>query len=350
MISDKASKCPKCGCPVMKEENPLPNHVDDYETVEQEDYEEDTRSRGVLYAIIALLVAAIAGIGYWWYSLSSDEREVIQFVERFVKTLESGDKQAVQSLYPNADKAESFDVTFQKDSLVIVPNASKDTIDVKLSSNRSLRIAKDTEGNMQIVSSKGLFAFPAEQIDFAMKTGWIDVSLDDAECAERLKETQFVPWFEEKAVAVMKSNLKVTKSSVKIGEETVAWGPNMGCYAIHYEVVLENKNNCDIPGDAYVVSVVEKGYDYIWWADEGGTREPYSESMNSLTGKAIPKKGTVSYTWVGESYGGAHGGRIPQHLKCKIVFEPNKEAAIKAYEPDGKEYLEYMEWKSKQSK
>lgn len=66
MISDKAIKCPKCGMPVTKyEEKPQHNHIANEAPVFSE---REGSSNKWLYGIIALLLAAIAGCGYWWYS------------------------------------------------------------------------------------------------------------------------------------------------------------------------------------------------------------------------------------------------------------------------------------------
>jgi hypothetical protein len=346
LISDKATKCPKCGCATNKD---LTNYQVDEDRVLAEEpvnYEEDSGSNTKKYLLIALLVAAIVGGGYWWYSQSGDKQEALQFVEQFAKAIEADDRQTVCQLYPNAEKAEAFAISFNKDSIVVSHQNGNDTIDVRLSYKQSLRIVKDDNGQMHVVSSKGLFSYPADQINFAMKTGWINPSLDDVECAERLNEKDFVSWIEKKAIAAMQSKVKVIQSSVKRGENVGSWG-NQSADVYNYEVVLENMNSCDIAADAYIVGVVVKGYDFTWWADEGETKSPYSESGNSLTGKMIPRKGTVTYSWVGEEYGGAHGGRVPEKLECNVIFNPSKEVAIAAYEPTGKEFSEYLNSKVK---
>ena len=345
LISDKATRCPKCGCTTNKDvDSP---QVEEDRVVEEEpvNYEEDGGSNTKNYLFIALLAAAILGGGYWWYSQSGDKQKVLQFVEQFAKAIEAGDRKTICQLYPDAVKAEDLDVSFLKDSVVVSQQSGNDTIDVKLSYKQSLRIVKDDNKQMRIVSSKGLFSFLSDQMDFAMKTGWINASLDDVECADRLNEKDFVSWIEKKAIAAMQSKVKVIQSSVKRGENVGSWG-SQSADVYNYEVVLENMNNCDIAADAYIVGIVVKGYDFTWWADEGETKEPYSESGNSLTGKNIPSKGTVTYAWVSEEYGGAHGGRVPEELECNIIFDPSLADAFAAYELTGNEYSEYIEWKT----
>ena len=350
MISDKATKCPKCGCPTTKGTE---HHIHQETPQGQPFYYENKkggRFRKWLYDIIALLVALIAGGGYWWYSQTSDEREVKQFVEKFAKAVELGDKQTIQLLYPKSDGAESLHVSYYVDSMSIVHPTGNDTIDVKLSHSQSIQLAKDAKRQMYIVSSKGLFDFSKEEIDFAIKTGWINSSLDDAVKAERLKDKEFIPWIEQKAISLMKENFKVVECSIKKGPELNSISATSGIVAYNCTVVVGNNSKIDIPADAYVISVYEKGYYSTWWPDEGESKENYSEHCKNLSDKVIPKHGTASFSWIEEAYEGAHSMDVPQSLMCKIIFEPNKDDAIAAYESTGKEYLEYLEWKNNQKK
>ena len=83
LISDKATKCPKCGFSTNKD---VIHHQDDEDRVVAEEpvyYEEDSGSNTKKYLLIALLVAVIVGGGYWWYSQSGDKQEALQLVEQF---------------------------------------------------------------------------------------------------------------------------------------------------------------------------------------------------------------------------------------------------------------------------
>lgn len=306
---------------------------------------DDNRTRKWLYGVIVLLLAVIGGGGYWWYSQTEEEREVQDFVERFAKAVELGDNNLLHQLYPNAENAESLHVTYHKDSVAITHMDGNDTIDVKLSHLQSLRLVNDVATKkMYVVSSKGIFTFPKEDVEFAMKTGWINGSLDDVEKAKRLKDKDFIPWIEKKAIEVMKANVKVVKSSLKEGEILYGEG-NTDVIAVNYSVVVENKNNCDISGNAYIVKVEEKGIIYTWWPYEE-TEESYTESLQGLTGKTIPSKGTVSYSWVGSRVAGGHSGNRPQKLVSKVILNISEQEAIAAYEPNGTEYEEFLESKN----
>lgn len=73
MISDKAEKCPKCGCPTK---NDMPHQQNDANRVVAEEpvyYEEESHTNKWLYAIIALLLAALAFGGYYAYTNSQEK-------------------------------------------------------------------------------------------------------------------------------------------------------------------------------------------------------------------------------------------------------------------------------------
>ena len=75
MISDKAIKCPKCGCPVIKD------YINYQQPVEEPAYyESDNHTNKWLYAVIGVLLVAIAGCVFLWYSQSKGNKEIREFV------------------------------------------------------------------------------------------------------------------------------------------------------------------------------------------------------------------------------------------------------------------------------
>ena len=305
MISDRATKCPKCGCPTTKGTEP---HIHQETPQGQPFYYENKkggRFRKWLYGIIALLVAIIAGGGYWWYSQTSDEREVKQFVEKFAKAVESGDKQTIQQLYPKSDGAESLHVSYYVDSMSIVHPTGNDTLDVKLSHSQSIRLAKDAKRQMYIVSSKGLFDFSKEEIDFAIKTGWINSSLDDAVKAERLKDKEFYKSIVNefcsnfKKRVIQKGSLRVLKPAEfelddwKLGI-TMANTTDVVISGSDYKVTMkvwdQNLYNNSLNENAAFFSITINGKDIA----------PNGETLmsHSLKGSQMVKDNSVRIQWL----------------------------------------------------
>ena len=305
MISDKATKCPKCGCPTTKGTE---HHIHQETPQGQPFYYENKKGRRFrkwLYGIIALLVAIIAGGGYWWYSQTSDEREVKQFVEKFAKAVESGDKQTIQQLYPKSDGAESLHVSYYVDSMSIVHPTGNDTLDVKLSHSQSIRLTKDAKKQMYIVSSKGLFDFPKEEIDFAIKTGWINSSLDDAVKAERLKDKEFYKSIVNefcsnfKKRVIQKGSLRVLKPAEfelddwKLGI-TMANTTDVVISGSDYKVTMkvwdQNLYNNSLNENAAFFSITINGKDI---APDGETL-----MSHSLKGSQMVKDNSVRIQWL----------------------------------------------------
>lgn len=87
MISDKASKCPKCGCPIIKQNVEQHNVNMNQQPMHQPVYYDDGNrgnSNKWLYAVIALLVAALAGGGYYFYDKNKQvERDIQQQQQKF---------------------------------------------------------------------------------------------------------------------------------------------------------------------------------------------------------------------------------------------------------------------------
>ena len=143
MISDRASRCPKCGASVAKEIVKRQEYSDNEETDSIEEYDEEDNSNIFLYILLSLAFVAFVGIGYWWYNHNSGNGEVQQFVEQFAKAVEDNDDATIQELYPNAEKADAMQITYNKDSLSVINTEGSDTIDVRLSYSQCLRIVKD---------------------------------------------------------------------------------------------------------------------------------------------------------------------------------------------------------------
>lgn len=68
MISDRATKCPKCGCPITKGSKP---HIHQETPQVQPSYYDDKKGRSSskwLYGIVGVLVALLVGLGLWMWN------------------------------------------------------------------------------------------------------------------------------------------------------------------------------------------------------------------------------------------------------------------------------------------
>jgi hypothetical protein len=95
MISDKATKCPNCGCPTKKDESQqetvlLQKTVPQVYPTYYEEPEE--KSNKWLYVIIAVLLAIIAGGGYWWYSEYTEKNTIRSSIASDTKSATSSNE------------------------------------------------------------------------------------------------------------------------------------------------------------------------------------------------------------------------------------------------------------------
>ncbi|MBR6179807.1 MAG: SPOR domain-containing protein [Prevotella sp.] len=82
MISDKATKCPKCGCPTNMESAVSQNAGKNNPQISQQPvYHNKGKGGNInkwLYAIIALLLVVLAGGGYYFYNQNKQKEEGFQ--------------------------------------------------------------------------------------------------------------------------------------------------------------------------------------------------------------------------------------------------------------------------------
>lgn len=276
-------------------------------------------------------------------SCKDGTKEVQQFALKFAEKVSKNHVDSIRAFYPHSEKIDSFSLIYNPDSIVVKELPEEGFYKVEFGNGASI-VVERKEGEttyMKVTKSYGMIALKNISRELAQKTGWIEQTMTDAEIAERTKDEYFISWLSKKAIEQMKSKVTVINSSITKGNTNY----EMRTVEIIYKVVVENKNACDISGDAYVIKVVERGYECTSWWDMGERRYPYTESLKSLKGETIPKNGTATYSWTDDDIETAHSGRIRESLKCTIVFEPSKEDALAVYVPNGTEYKEYMKEK-----
>ena len=187
MVSDKASRCPKCGCPTKKE---TVQHQDNAPSNVTPVYdEEESHSKKWPYVVIAALLAALVGGGYWWYSQSKGDQEVRQFVEQFVKAVETGDSMAIRNFYPDAAVADSLYIPSPE--FMISKMDGSNNYKVEWNKDVWLEISPKVKKRWTVTSSQGLFAWPNDVMEFAKKTGQWKNGLTDKELFTRMDDKEF---------------------------------------------------------------------------------------------------------------------------------------------------------------
>lgn len=90
------------------------------------------------------------------------------------------------------------------------------------------------------------------------------------------------------------STLKIIKSTQEFGEQLDVYA--RGCdYEVTHTVVVANKSNKDVPGDAYYLRVSPVGRDEYGYSKNNTSQVP---------GEDIPANGTVTITWTDVHFDG----------------------------------------------
>lgn len=349
MVSDKADRCPHCGHPIIE------NNPDSQEQMAANDdasgYYEKASSRKWLYALIGVLVVAVAGLAFLLFGRNGGGNgEVKELVERLSAAVTKGDSLTVRSLYPNAQQADSLSLVCNIDSLQIEETDNGWKVSAK--EGLSLLVERDkSTDSLYVKESYGIFAYPQKRLALAKGTGWYDTSLNDLTNAERMADTLFVNWLKEKAVKWVKDQVKITKSAVRKGKASASSYVPIEEFDTFCTVEVSNQSDNEIAGDAYSVYAREKwNYQENCFSPDMSVQTTMeSGTPKTLTGKPIPAKGSVTYSWKGEGgYGSAHQWTTDYRLDSSLTFTSRLAAtALDAYTPTGNEYQEYLAEKGK---
>lgn len=183
---------------------------------------------------------------------SCTESKMKNFAEKFVTAVASNDTTAIAQMYPNANIADKLSLNFTKDSVTVEEVA--DTFVVYLGNGKSLSILKDEEGELYIADSHGVFSYPEERMDFALKTGWIDKDMSDLKIAEQFKDTMFINYLAQKNAGQIKTKLVVKSINYKSSDSDFYSG------LMTWVTTIANESEFEIPGSFYEVFT-----DYLRW-------------------------------------------------------------------------------------
>lgn len=248
----------------------------------------------------------------------SPEDEVRNYGKYFVEKLNANQLDSLKASYPDIAKADSI-VTFQSDTIMVVETALGQ-YDVTLTEGITLKANRSEGVNITVSESKGLFAFPADKVDIARKTGMWDDKLSDAQLNERMKNEEFFNYIQDQTK-------KKTSNLIKVGKfiETPAevWDPSND--GIGYQT-LTNLTHVPIKGSEY--TMVKERY-------SGGAGGDPSEWIENTKGQDLDAKSTIKV----KSWQGMHFGSIIISIKWNLTPEQLQE---KFASFTGKEYHEYL--------
>lgn len=249
--------------------------------------------------------------------------EVTAFANDFVAKLTAGQLDSLKASYPVLAGATDL-VPVKGDSVLVLAATTPGEYDVTLSDGITMKISHSPDGSITINETRGLYSFPNDKKEIAMKTGMWDNSLNDAQLAERMNDDAFFKY--------IKTNKKVnSRNIIKIGEFHDNFVPQSeddfrGTAVYDGYQKLTNTTGSEIKGSDYSLVYHVASY----WGGE--VEEEWTEVK---PGKTIPAHGSVKV----DAAAGYHGGSVVQKIKWKLSDAQLQE---KFAPYTGNEYQEYL--------
>lgn len=241
---------------------------------------------------------------------TTPEEEVRDYGKYFVEKLAANQLDSLTASYPDIAKADSI-LPVQSDTIMLV-EVAPGQYDMTLAEGITLKVNRSDDGNISVTESKGLFAFPADKVDTAKKTGMWDNNLSDVQLNERMKDEEFFKWLNKKRVINPSRILSI--KFPKTSEDRA------GFMEMDY-LVINNLTDVPVSGKDYYL---EDSWSY---KGEGGKSKD--------KGKDIAPHGSVSYKY-------DFGFLMLHDFKIKWNLNP-KQLQEKFASYTGKEYQEYLD-------
>ena len=231
-------------------------------------------------------------------------------------------KDSVVMAYADAAKADSLALTFVADS-VKVSEIDSVTFTADFGGGKIIGVKKDAQGKLTITESKGLFAYPDKDLDFAKKTGmWAD-SLTDAQFAERMATKE-----EFRKYLMQNFNvpnpLVLTKKTPYVHE-----GEFTADFYVKNKYVVTNKSDKPVSGKDYKMAL-------RWYYAQSDSR-----STEYRAGKDIMPGGTATFEWTGDYY------IILENVSLKYNNTNKAQQFEENFQPKGDEYQKFLDSKKK---
>lgn len=248
------------------------------------------------------------------------EEEVRNFGKFFVEKLNVRQLDSLKSSYPDIVKSDS-NVPLQSDTIIVV-ETGPGKFDVTLAEGIILKVNRSNEGDISVSETKGLFAFPADKVDIAKKTGLWDDEISDAQLNERMKDEAFFKYIQDQIK-------KKTSNIIQIGE--FIYSPNVDDMIKDSAIPAPGSqtltNLSDVPLDGSEYTIVKEEYFCAQGVDE--------RSIKTEKGKAIPKRGSIKIM--------SEKSNRYENLVKKIKWNLTPEQLQEKFAPfTGNEYQEYL--------
>lgn len=267
----------------------------------------------ILFASAALLLAACTS--------SSDE--VKKFAVDFATKVSHNQLDSVRMMYPDAAKCDSLALSFAEDSVKVTETETKGTFSVDFGGGVNAIIVRSEDGKMTVKSSKGLLAYPEEQVKFALGTGWITPELDDLQRQERFADTGFLEQLSKGFLSDLKKQIVIAGISDNRTDYASDW-----TYGGDFFVSVKNNSQYDINAEDYQVTVYSR----------------IRKKSRVYTSKDIYAGSSVTLDGIFLEYEDYYNWDVEPSFSITLKMT-DAEALAKYYVPTGNEYKNYLDGK-----
>lgn len=259
----------------------------------------------------------MAGILAALVATGCSDKKTQEFAETVGRLVKANQVDSLAAVYPDA-VFDSIGFANDFEAIEIEKTDVDGVVRAKFGEVASINIKKDENGNLSVVESNGIAAFPKGQLEMAKKAGALKDNLSDINLMENMI------FLDELNAALYEASGEYGKKAIKISNQTVtkesmyAMDPGYGYYT------LTNNTDRDIKGSEYEVVWNDV---YLGWVN--------SSTYRREKGKDIPAHGSVRYNY---SFSGHSGSSLE-----KVVMKPVPyDEFLSNYAYDGKEFDEYM--------
>lgn len=267
----------------------------------------------LLFVITSSLMLVMVACG------GSKKEKVKSFADTFAGYVNAGQLDSIKAIYPSFN----FDSVSHVSTDSVKIGDSDGITRVNFGSGKWIEIEIGDSGNITVVNTKGIAAFPEDKFQLAVNTGMINDSTDDIKTQELLNDSTYFAWLNDKAKEYYDNALTLNAGKAKMGR---VYGE--GCYSWTMNCTITNNLPVKVDGNQYKIAYTVIG------AGEESNNWRQSYFKRSTSGKDIEPGQSVTIT-ISDKGDGIKNPTIEMQV-------PKNEDYWKSNKPTGKEYEEYL--------
>lgn len=259
-------------------------------------------------------------------SCNQNSKEALNFASQIVMNLNSGNTDAIKSVYPNAKEIDSFTSGYSIDSIRIEYDRMTNGHKVILKDNVWFVLTEKSPSSFIISKSRGLFPHDEKRINIAEKTGRIKPSMSDIKIDKALKDSAFFSYLANKTIDKMR---KYVYCETRLGNDMSFAEDDFLKFGI--TITVKNETNKKILGTDYIIKVRTS-----WMGD-------VDEEL-TIKGKDISSNDSISIP-VALTYNGSGTTGYESELVFSSENIPPQDIINRYFDPNINDYKEYLKTK-----